>query len=489
MSSALAPPAAASTIERPAAATRRPLAVRAPAAALAGTALATAIGACTWLVLAASQRPSVLSPPTIKQPMDGWLLGPLHGLLSGLSSDRVRLRGDFTIALGVLFVAWLVAWMAAPALPTKVVAGAVGLAQLVFLLGPPLSLTDTFNYIVYGRMALHGQNPYVVIPQLAAHDHAWLLSNWHHLPSPYGPLFTLLCEPLGALSTPAAFWAWKAVAVGSALGALALVWWLARRLGRSPQRALACAGLCPVTLAVGLGGFHNDGLGMLAVLGAVALLLVGRDARTAAAAGRADAAAAALVVVAAGLKPSFAVVVPLVVIGARRRTWAIGGAAVAGAVVGLVVLVGFGGALPAVGLQGRITTPLSLPSLLGVAAGHGGADAAVRSIGRDALFVVVALASLVVLWRRRWVLQATGLVLLAANLSLAWVMPWYLGWWLPFAALALPRLLAPLAVVACLWLGVGGLPQLPQVIHAVGYYPTRTATGLANHNLEVRLVR
>jgi hypothetical protein len=71
-------------------------------------------------------------------------------------------------------------------------------------------------------------------------------------------------------------------------------------------------------------------------------------------------------------------------------------------------------------------------------------------------------------------------------------MPWYLAWWLPFAALAsgwVGRSLVPLAVAACVWLGVGGLPQLPQIAHGLGYYPTRTATGLANHDLEIRLVR
>ena len=67
-------------------------------------------------------------------------------------------------------------------------------------------------------------------------------------------------------------------------------------------------------------------------------------------------------------------------------------------------------------------------------------------------------------------------------------MPWYLAWSLPFAALARPRALAPLAVVACVWLGIGGLPQLPKLIHQLGYYPTHHATGLANHTYEQRLV-
>ena len=134
-------------------------------------------------------------------------------------------------------------------------------------------------------------------------------------------------------------------------------------------------------------------------------------------------------------------------------------------------------------------TPLSVPNLLGLAAGHGGADAPVRAAGRDALVVAVVAGSALVARRRAWALPAIGLILLAAALSLSWVMPWYLAWSLPFAALATPRALVPLAVAGCLWLGIGGIPQMPKVIHALGYFPTRTSTGMANHLYEKRLVR
>jgi hypothetical protein len=455
--------------------------------AAAGAGLLAACGAAAWLALAAAQRPSVLSPPTIRAP-HRWLLGPLSGVLPHLSADPVRLHADLTIALAVMLGGWLVAWAAAPGLPVRVVAAAVGAAQVVMVLGPPQPLTDAFNYIVYGRMAAHGLNPYTQLPLQGPHDTAYVLANWHHLPSPYGPLFTLLSEPLGLMSLPVAFWVWKVVVLASALGLLALVWWLAVRVGRSPQRALACVGLCPVTLAVGTGGLHNDGPAMLCVVAAVACVLRARDDGERHGGGW-DAAAGALAVVAAGLKPSFAVAAPLIVLGVRHRPWAIAGAAwAAAAVVGIVVLA-FGGALPAIGLQGRIATPVSVPSLLGHLFGHGGADGAVRAWGRDALFVVVAAACAAVAWRRRWMLPALGLVLLAAVLSLSWVMPWYLAWSLPFVAIRAPRVLVPAAVATCLWLGVGGIPQLPTLLHDVGLHPTRTATGLANHDLEVQLVR
>jgi hypothetical protein len=142
-----------------------------------------------------------------------------------------------------------------------------------------------------------------------------------------------------------------------------------------------------------------------------------------------------------------------------------------------------------VGIQARLVNPLSVPNLIGAATGHGGADATVRAVARDALAVAVLAAAGLVAWRRAWAPAAIGLVLLAGVVSLSWVMPWYLAWSLPFAAIATPRALAPLAVVACLWLGVAGIPQMPKLVHAVGWYPTRSATGHANHELEVRLVR
>jgi hypothetical protein len=460
------------------------------AAGLAAGGLAAALGACTWLVLAAAERPSVLSPPTIRA-AHRWLLGPLSGALPHLTTDILRLRADYTTALVVLLAAWLVAWAAAPALRVEVVAGAVGLAQLVFLLGPPQPLTDFFNYIVYGRMAAAGVNPYTHAPVAGPRGAAYALSNWHHLPSPYGPLFTLIFEPLSRLPLPVAYWTWKVLVVASALGVLALVWWLARRFGRSPQRALVFAGLCPVTLAMGIGAFHNDMPAVLCVVAAFACLVRGGDtpAEEATRARAWNAAGGALAVAAAALKPSFVIVVPLIVLGARRRPAAALGAGLAAGATGLLILTLYGGALPALGIQGRLVNPFSLPSLLGVATGHGGADSSVRTAGREALAVVVLAACALVAWRRRWTAAALGLVLFAAVLSLSWIMPWYLAWALPFAALARPRALVPLSVVACLWLGLAGIPQMPKVAHALGYYPTRSATGHANHELAVRLVR
>jgi hypothetical protein len=178
-----------------------------------------------------------------------------------------------------------------------------------------------------------------------------------------------------------------------------------------------------------------------------------------------------------------------VVLGATRRPWALGGLAGAGAVAALADLAAFGGALPDLGAQAALVTPLSLPNLLGLAAGHGGADAGVRSAARVILELVVVLASGWVLLRRDRALPAMAVVLVAAVLALPWGMPWYLVWALPFLALARARIGVPVAVVVAMWLIVGGLPQETALLHWVGYFPTRHATGRENHQVVENLLR
>jgi hypothetical protein len=334
--------------------------------------------------------------------------------------------------------------------------------------------------------ALHGLNPYRDLPVRALGDPLYSVANWHHLASPYGPLFTLGTEALVPLGPHGWYWAWKAVVVLASLATVALVAALAGRLGWSRARAVAALGLSPMLLVAEVGGFHQDVPAVLCLVGAAWCLVRGREAG---ASPWADRAAGALAVAAAGIKPSFAVVLGVVVLGATRRREALAGAAAAGAATLLVVAVVFGGALPDLGTQGELVSPLSLPNLLGLAAGHGGADPAVRAWARAVLIAVAAGATALVAIRREWALAALGAVLLCAVLALPWVMPWYLVWSLPFVAVGRPRVLAPAVIVATAWLITGSLPQLPGLLHRAGYYPTRTATGYANHVEFQRLVR
>jgi membrane-bound metal-dependent hydrolase YbcI (DUF457 family) len=450
---------------------------RAAVPVLGTVAMGAIVGLSTAIVLVAAERPSFLSGPA-QRGFPGWMVGPLAHRLPGLPDSPPMLQGDLTRALAALGVAWLVAVLCASRVPPAIVWGAVATTHVVLLLGPPLSLTDVFNYLHYGRMpATYGVNPYVALPLTVRQDPAYHFSNWHHLPSPYGPLLTLLTEALAPLPLATAYWAWKAIVLAAALGTLVLVAVAARRLGRSPQAAVALVGLNPLVLVYGVGGAHNEPLVLLCGVAAVALAIVGWKAS----APWWDVGAGVCAVLAAGIKPSAALLVPVVVLACRRRLPALGGAGGAGALVLAVVAFVYGGHLPATGIQDGLVGPLSVPNVLAALAGHGGLTAGGRAIAHAVLALAAVGAIAAVAWRRAWLPGAAGFVMLASVLTLGWTMPWYVWWVLPFAALTRTRALAGACVVLTAWLAIGAIPQMPRVIHAFGYYPTRTAAGLANH--------
>jgi len=72
-------------------------------------------------------------------------------------------------------------------------------------------------------------------------------------------------------------------------------------------------------------------------------------------------------------------------------------------------------------------------------------------------------------------------VMLATVLTLAWTVPWYVWWVLPFAALSRSRALKAAVVAVTVGLALGAVPQSTQLIHHFGYYPTRTPVGHADH--------
>jgi hypothetical protein len=447
------------------------------AGALGTAAMGAAAGLCAVIVAAAAERPSFLSGPAQKG-FPGWMVGPLAHRFGALPPSPPAIQGDFARALAALGIAWLVAWLCADHVPAPVLWGAAIGAQVVLLLGPPLSLTDLFNYLHYGRMApLHGLDPYTALPLAAAHDPSYRFSNWHHLPSPYGPLFTLVTEALAPLSLPAAYWTLKGLLLAASVGTLALVATTARRLGRSPRAAVALVAFNPLVLVYGIGGAHNEPLVLLPAVAAVALVVAGREARRP----WCDAGAGACVVLAAGVKPSLALLAPLVILASRQRRAALAGAAAAGAVTLLALVVAFGGHLPATSVQDRLVSPLSVVNVLAALAGQGGLTAGDRTLAHGVL-ALVAVAASVAVWRRRERLPgAAGIVMLATVLTLGWTMPWYVWWILPFAGLARTRALAGVCVLLTAWLALGAIPQMPKLIHGAGFYPTRSAVGRANH--------
>ena len=179
--------------------------------------------------------------------------------------------------LGLLIVAFVAyAWAALAAargrLPLRL-ALIVAVAVQAVPLGAPLLLsTDAWTYWDYGRLAaVHGANPYVVHPAAFPFDPAFVHmgTQWHDTTSVYGPLFTLVSEPLAlaAGSSPtAAAWIYKVLA---ALGILTAAL-LAARVSRRPALALVVVGWSPLLALHAAGAGHNDAWVAGLLLGALA---------------------------------------------------------------------------------------------------------------------------------------------------------------------------------------------------------------------------
>jgi hypothetical protein len=431
----------------------------------------------TALVLAAAERRSVLSAPN-HGAFTSWFAGPLEGLLPSLTGNATVLHRDLRIAIAAMVGAWLVVVLAGRAVRPRLVIGAVVVLHAVFLLCPPLALTDLFNYIGYARLdVVHHLNPYVDLPLLRPADPVYAYSNWHQLRSPYGPLFTLLMLPIAKLPLPAAYWTYKVVATAASLGLLAAVWACARRLGRAPAQAVAFVGLNPIVLVYALGGKHNDLIMMAALMAGGLLILARREVL-----GGVTLAAAIAVKASAGL------LAPLLVLAAPRRWRAVAGAAAGAIVLVDVSLLAFGPHLPDLAEQNRLVSSLSFPNLIGYAIGPGGADASIRSLMTILMIAGAALCAAVAWRTRRWETPA-GWAALVAVVCTSWLMPWYVLWALPFAAISRSRVLRGAAVLMTVWVTfiASGLGTI--VAHQRGIYPNHTAVGRANHQFELNLLR
>lgn len=364
------------------------------------------------------------------------------------------------VLIWVGFLAYLIVLAKAPALGRWLVWGAIAVAVLVFAAVPPLLSHDVYSYVDYARLgALHGLDPYVHPPAAEPADPAFAEVEWTETTSVYGPLFTLLTYPLAALPVDAAVWALKALAAAAVLGLAALVGRLAALRGVDPLRAAAFVGLNPLVLVHVVGGAHNDGLAiLLAIAGCAAVL------------GQRAASGGALLVAAAAIKASAAFAAPFALLGAHRhgptsrkrpymsRLRPIGGvarlllgAALAAAATVAASYVAFGWHwLDAIGLAGENQSRTSHMSVPVTAARLLGVDAEPVRIVALVLFGALILHLLAWTWRGGDWIRAAGWAGLGLLLATSWLLPWYLIWALPFAALSRdrPLVLLTLALTA-----------------------------------------
>ena len=386
-------------------------------------ALAALFAGTLAVVVFATAEPTILVPRS-RFDFPGWLAGPLHGVFGHLISTPMTLGYGFSAVVAAMTVAYGIALASVRMLSMRTIVILVVALHAVLLLSPPLQLTDLFNYVGYARLgALHHLNPYTHVISNERHDPVYALTTWYNLHSPYGPAFTLLTYPLALMPLSVAYWLLKTATMLASLGFIALVWRCARQLGHDPRFAVLFVAANPIFLFYELGGFHNDVFMLALAMASISLLLDGRDRWSGAA-----------LTLAIAVKFTAVLLLPFLLLAARparRRAQLLAGMAATAVPVAAASIAAFGLTIPNLSDQSSLLTNFSIPNLLGLVLGLGGGTPALVRLANVAVIVVVA-----VLIRRRgdW-LTGAGWSTFALVCSLAWLVPWYIVWVLPLAAL------------------------------------------------------
>jgi hypothetical protein len=359
---------------------------------------AVALVAAAILILSAI--PLALAGPRLVPATVGgeprWLLGP-YG--DGLRIDGARFFAFFIVA----FVGYVLVVATTTVLPRRVLWGAIVAAVALFALAPPLLSQDVFSYISYARLgADHGLNPYTTVPADVPNDPALPFVGWRDVTSDYGPLFTLGSYPAGLVRVPAALWMFKILAAGSVLGLTALVARIAAGQGADPARAAAFIGLNPLVLVHVVAGAHNDGTVLLVVI--------------------------------AGAAAGFALT-----------------AALALGVFGVSSLESLGLVEQDQAATSKYSVPATAARLL---------DVGVDPVRYTALALYVVVLLLLVVWTLRggdWI-RAAGWAALGLLLATDWLMPWYVIWVLPFAAIVKDSSLRAATLALCAFQLINRIP-------------------------------
>jgi hypothetical protein len=321
-------------------------------------------------------------------------------------------------------------------------------------------------------------------------------------------MFTLITFAVVPLGVAGSFWALKCILALASLATILLVWKCARILGRDPRAAVVLVGLNPIVLMWGLGGDHNDFLMVVLIMLGVYLLLRARArAESAAVVGPAspergaavghgrvrgwlaalswmEIGAGASFVMATAMKASGGVMLPIVAIALartpRRLLQVVIGMLLAGMLAGAMSLLAFGLHIPDLSTQSRLVTNESVPNLLGLVVGQGGESSAVRALISVVLAIAVILCCRMA-WQRREVITPAGWASVALILTLSWVLPWYVLWILPLAALSSSRRLRTAALLVGVYLIASWAPASGLVFNAIGFHPENTSLGRLHH--------
>ncbi|WP_378227012.1 polyprenol phosphomannose-dependent alpha 1,6 mannosyltransferase MptB [Angustibacter luteus] len=275
-----------------------------------GTSFVLLIGTAAFGPSAAS--PDLGADTGWRAALPPWSIGfhASSALVTGLV-DTGYLIGGIGVALGL--------WAAyrGERVPPQAL-GVAGAFAVLAVLVAPLGSADHVSYAAYGRIAANGGDPYVVPPQSWAGGHDPVAGAveppWTTTPTIYGPVATAIqavCSLVGGDSLRLTVWCWQLCC----LAAWLTVGWLVIRLCRNAfgatswqvDRAAWVWLLNPVLLGVLLVGAHVDLLGAAFAVGALAL------------AGRRPLLAGLALGAAVGVKATFALVGPALLIALWRR--------------------------------------------------------------------------------------------------------------------------------------------------------------------------
>lgn len=402
----------------------------------------------TGLVIALSAAQTGVLMPSSVRALPSWLAGPFghHGIDIGL--------GGLIAVLAVMLVSYAIAMRFADQLSGRAVLICIAAFNALALLAPPLLSTDIFSYMAYGRMAaFYGSNPYLHGPNTILDPlNSFIGVQWIATPTAYGPLFTALSSLLAPLNIAAGVVAYKAIAAVSSLVIVTVVWNAARLRGLNPVKAAALVGLNPVIVVFGVGGGHNDLL-MLAILFTGVYVLLRQKERT----------SGALIVTATVVKLTAGLLLPFALAAGaarrdvhRRRLAVLTGAALAAILAAVLGFILFG------------SGPLHLPSTVHKIQNEGGSQSVpgliLKLLGLGGLGSITGLVldagfavCLVWLLRRVWKgeldwITGAGWATFALLITAGLLVPWYVGWLVPLAALSSDR---RLLIAVILMTGIG----------------------------------
>ena len=427
------------------------------------------------------------------------LLAAHLGLL--LLSDLAHHLAWTLVLLGAAFL-WLpfaVRRLEAAAAPVgrTILLGALLLRLPLLPLAPTLS-DDVLRYLWDGRVAASGHNPYALEPAAAdlapLRDDLWRRLPHREIPTVYPPLAVAAFSI--ATRLPLSVFAWKAMATGADLLAVALLLALARRLGL-PEGRVAWYAWNPLVALEVAGMGHVDALGVAAAVGAVLCLVDRTRPRAGAAAGWAAAGVLAKLVPLPAL--------PMWARQSGRPVWFLVAALGLVAAAALPVALATGGVPPGLltyGVSWEFNGPLFEPFWRLLERG-GAAPALACLVDRlkewtgeherwngiypylypqllaKALLALGMLAAVAASLRERDPVEGTGRLFGRMLLFSATVYPWYLLWVLPWAALGkrTPWLFLSGLILLSYIPQHTGLPLMPWVYLAI-WLPFAVLLGL-----------